>query len=413
MGFMSDYLTWNEGNECPKNYHIWTAFTLVASAVSRRIYLPRGQFILTPNIYVCLVGKMGDRKTTAKDIGYGLLRESCPRIPVSAESMSKEAITQFMSADEQMRVYVNEKGIKTEYRPFSIFCTELKNFLSINPTTLVDFLITIYDRQFYDVITKNKGTDVIVNPCVNFLACETPDWLMARLRDSVISGGFTRRVIFVYETKPQERIFDPFVTPEGHEAKVRLVEHLRRLDKLAGVVTWSKDGHAFCEEWYENLKVPEDPVMQGYYRSKCDQLLKTSILVMACDYENYSKLILEREHCINALSLLDNVEKNMPKLLAGVGRNELAHPAVRIMDILESKSGEMFEADLHSAIFNALPRDMDFGPLMEHLIRSGKVVRADKMCNGVKRRVILTRQLYDVIEQMKQNKEKKHDPTKE
>src|SRR5882672_7575845 len=110
MSFLADYLHRNSGNEVPRNYHIWSALTVLSSIVSRKVCINMDQFKIYPNLYVCLVGDQANRKTIAKDIAYDLLRKIAPELPVSGESMSKEAITKFMAANEQLRTFVDAEG---------------------------------------------------------------------------------------------------------------------------------------------------------------------------------------------------------------------------------------------------------------------------------------------------------------
>jgi hypothetical protein len=293
--FIADYLTYNSGNECPENYHIWSALSILSATVNRKIWIDMGYFEIIPNLYVCLVGEQGNRKTVAKDIAYDMFREVCPNIPVSAESMSKEAVAQYMASEEQARSFKDPATQKIiETHPFAIFITELKNFLSINAVTMVDFLTTIYDRKFYDVKTKNKGNDIIPNPCVTFLACETPEWLIARLKDSIISGGFCRRMLFIVESDSDVRIAFPSITKESAEAALRCKAHLKILNSpdFAGQIVWSSDAKEYYENWYKNLKLPSDPFMKGFYRSKHIQVLKVASLCTAADYEKSKTLPL-------------------------------------------------------------------------------------------------------------------------
>lgn len=350
MSIIKDYLFFNEGNEAPRNYHTWVFLSVMSTLVGRKVWInraPEGHkaySMLFCNLYGCLVGSQGARKTTAKDVGYDLLREVGPDVPVSAESMSKEAITQFMAQDPQMRTFTDKNGVITEYRPMAFFVTELKNFLSINPVSMIDFLTTIYDRKFYDVITKNKGTDTIVNPYVVFLACETPEWIINRLKESIISGGFSRRCVYVYELERERRITFPGYNAEQEAALVRVKLHLKALRKVVGEFKWDPEARKFYDHWYQTLKMPDDPLMKGYYESKHDQVLKIAMLLALS--EDLVNLILKVDHIKAALIFLDSIEPNMAKLSAGAGRNELAHPTVKLLEKLEQAGGLLPEKTL-------------------------------------------------------------------
>lgn len=412
MNIIKDYLEYNKGNECPDNYHIWSLFAVLSSVVNRKVWLnmaAEGEdayFHVYANLYICLVGRQGNRKTTAKDIAYDLLRKVWPELPVSAESMSKEAITLYMSDAKQLRAFKLPDGNLVEYHPFSMFITELKNFLSINPVTMIDFLTTIYDRKFYDVKTKNKGTDTIVNPYVVMLACETPEWIVARLKESVISGGFSRRTIFVYETDERDRIPFPSVSKASKAALDRVEAHLRKLRDVSGEFQWTKEARDFYSEWYINLKFPEDPIMYGYYKSKHIQLMKIAMLIALC---TGLELVLTKEHLEVGLAFLNSIEKNMPSLSQGVGRNELAAPTARMMMHIETMGGLIAEKKLQSLMFKDMePREYE--AVMKHLEATDQIARAPFVTGGVTRMTVFTRAKYDDLLRIQKNRERQDPP---
>lgn len=402
MSFLKDYLFYNSGNECPRNYHIWGAFAVLSSVISRRVYLDMQYFLVHPNIYVCLVGEQGGRKTVAKDIAYDLLRECAPEIPVSAESTSKEALTQFMAAEPQLRTYRDDKDQLVEYRPLTLFSTELKNFLSINPITMIDFLTTIYDRKFYDVKTKNKGEDSIVNPYVVFLSCETPEWIVNRLKEAVISGGFSRRMIWVYEMG-YERIAKPQIPEGGQAAWNRVKIRLRELKNIKGKFTLSPDADAFYVKWYEGLKLPTDALMRGWYNAKHIQALKISMLLSLCESNS---LLIERAHFEAALTLLDSLEPNLVKLSSGVGRNVLAPHINKIVDILRAApEGYIPEKKLMQIMQPNMNVEEFYGAL-KYLKDTDQVREGDLTVGQVKRKVIMTPEAYAKIDAAQRANEK-------
>lgn len=403
QNFLADYLKYNEGNECPKSYHIWSAFCVLSSVISRRVYIDQGYFRVHANLYVCLVGKQGNRKTTAKDIAYDLLRDTHPEIPVSGESMSKEAITKFMAADEQLLVFTDEKGMPVEYRPLSIFATELKYFFSINPVAMTDFLTAIYDRKKLDVITKNQGTDTIINPYVVFLACETPEWLVARLKDSVLSGGFLRRLILVNETELGIRIPFPEVTAEASAAWARVKTHLKGLTRFSGPFTWTPEAREWFSKWYVNLKIPADPILAAFYGSINDQLLKICMLITLCDYD-CKKLVLTVDVLQVGLQILHNLEKTIPRLSEGIGKSELSSSVMQVLDVLDSVGGEIAEGKLHGLVFNNLPRPNDFEEVLKQLERQDKIRRANLTRGGVTKKMVLTLARSQQIAEKQQEK---------
>jgi len=298
-----------------------------------------GYFNIYPNLYVCLVGKQGSRKSTAKDISRDLLTSTFPEHPVSASIQTREDIVKFMASDECLFSYTDENNAQQELRPFTLLINELKNFLSFNPGAMIEFLTDIYDRggKVFNSSTLKRGLENIVNPCVNMLACETPDWIIDKLKLQIISGGFSRRVVFVYETVRGPKISFPTLPPNGPQLWKLMQEHLRKVEKIVGPFSWDPEARRFFDVWYTTLKTPEDDIMEGYYESKHIQLLKLAML-LALGEEEPHRIITPGNLKVGA-SLLDSLETNMPKLSIASGRNELALPMMRALDVLERMGG--------------------------------------------------------------------------
>lgn len=365
MSFLKDYALYNSGNECSRNYHIWSALVVLAATTGRRVSCRWGYFDIHPNLYVVLVGKQGFRKSTAKDIARDLFVEACPNIPVGASVQSREDIVKFMASDQCLRAYNDETGTPIEYRPMVFFVNELKNFLSIDPGKMIEFMTDIYDRKSFDASTIKHGLQKILNPCVNFLACETPVWIVEKLKSNIISGGFARRVLYVYETIRGPKISFPTITPEAQAARERCVLHLQKLPEISGEFVWTTGAREFYDKWYQGLKPQDNEVMAGYYESKHVQMMKVAMLLALADAQ--PKLILTEDLLRFALVLLDEIEINMPKLSAAAGRNELAIPQQRIMEVLKDHNGFMREKQLKILIGNDLNPQEQFS-LLRHLV---------------------------------------------
>jgi hypothetical protein len=403
MSFLQDYLLYNANNECPRNYHLWSALAVLSAVVSRRVYIDQGFFEIRPNLYICLVGKQGNRKSTAKDIARDLVMETCPKIPLCASVISKEKICQKLAEDDSTRTYKDEKGVIVEYKPYVMFINELKNFLSINPAGMIDFLTDIYDRKVYAVETKNKGSDFIPNPHIVILACETPDWIIDNMKYKVISGGFCRRMIFVYEVDRGERIPFPSISTEGAAAWIRVKKFIDELRKVSGKFEWEEEARQWFSDWYKPLKLPDDPILAGFYETKHIQLLKVAMLVALCDGPPFV-LVLKKVHLEVALAMLDAAETHMPKLSQGIGRNELAYPTAKLMELIQAHGGIIEEKQA----LRFAGRDMtnqEIQSVLAHLRQTDQIVCGDMKRGEISRKVIMTHAYWQ--EHQKKQQEKK------
>ena len=383
MSFLRNYLTYNSGNECPDEFHMWVALSLLSSTVGPKVYVDRGYFTIYTNLYVTLVGLQGSRKTTAKDIGFDLIRDALgTEHQHSSECESKEFICKHLANPLQQKSYKDPAGKQHLYTPYSIYATELKNFLSINPVVMVDFLTTIYDRtgKIYEGKTKNKGEDKIVSPFINFLACETPEWLSARLKETVISGGFCRRMIFVYSTEAKAPVAFPKKTPEAVEAYRACVAWLREIKDVQGEFTWGEGTKEWFEQWYNKHKAQKhtNSFMEGWASSKDAQLLKVAMGVSLSE----SKMkVLELNHFLLSLEIIDRLEVNLPTLIASIGRNELAQPTMKILDIIKANNGIVAEKVVRRDTLNVF-NGSEFMSAIYHLTSTDQLIKRKMRMKG-------------------------------
>jgi Protein of unknown function (DUF3987) len=389
LSFLQNYRIYSSGNEAHPTYHIFSGLIALSSIVGRRCWVDMGSFSYAPNLYVILVGPSGNRKTTAMTPAKNIIRAL--NLPYSAECVTKEKLV--------LDVYANERVIKDmpkEYEKYKTFSpmtcvvTELSEFLGAGGLGMINFLVTIYDQDYYDIRTKNKGDTAITGPYLCLLACTTPDWITIYLKQDVISGGFSRRAIFVYESTKGTPIPRPVVTPEMAAAWHELIAYAKKLQDVKGPMIWADDAGKFYDSWYiqHSKRNAPHPMLVGYFESKHAQLLKIATLLSLS--ESFDRVITKR-HLEFALELLGLAEVNMAKVFAGMGRNELNPVANKVLATLqaqpytERKVGELThkirmvpEKQLRSMFFHeATTIEMD--QVLKHLEDSQKIERmADK-----------------------------------
>lgn len=395
MSFLSDYRIYTEGTEAHPTYHTFSALTALSSIVSRRVWVEMGYFNVFSNLYVVLVGPPGNRKTSAMSTAKKLLRE-LGNVPFSAESVTKEKLVLDIFAEQRFIEDLPDRyEAQRQYAPMTVMVTELSQFLGAASMHMVDFLTTVYDQDFYDSRTKNHGETSIAGPFLNILACTTPDWITFYLKSDVISGGFSRRAIFVYELEKGQKIPFPRISEEAKQAWVRLVAYSQRVQKVAGPFQWDPLAREFFIDWYDGLEIPQDEAVAGYYDSKHIQLIKISMLIALSDS---TELILRKEHLEFGLALLGLAEQNLRRVFEGIGRNELNAAATKTQDILGKAPsvslhyGEaplvfphcLPEKELRAMMFRFV-RDEEQDAIFKHLINSNKIIRLSAKAAGSKR----------------------------
>jgi hypothetical protein len=390
MSFLRDFVFFNEGNECPREFLQWSGLAALSTMTNPGVFVRRGYFIFKPNLFICLIGEQGDGKTTAKDIAAKLIMKNFPTVPVFTAIITREAMVQYLGSDEATRAYGNS-GTLTEYRPIGLFVNELKNFLSVNPTGMLDTLTDIYDREDFKVVTKNKGTDVVPNPYVVFIACETPDWIRWKMKDKVLTGGFARRVIYVHVIGNKKIIPEPYFLPEHEAAMNRCIAHLEVVRNLTGEFEWQADTKTFWDAWYHDTRKKSwstsDPITRGFLKTMHVQVIKTAMLFALADYN--PRLIITRDILDLAITSITDLIPNMGRLSEGVGLNPLAASTLHMIEYITQAGGQMPEKKLMQ-LMNRDMAPMQFHDSIRYLLDTEQLHRADAMIGGVQRSMLFT-----------------------
>jgi len=374
--FLYDYNQYCSSYEIPQNYIYWSAIALLGACIHKRASFNIGDIKIHGNLYVMLVGPQGNGKTVSCDFAKGFFTEAYSELPIGASTQSAEDIVKVMCQDDFPRAFKDEKGETFLVSPYAFFMNEFKNFVAYSPSRMLAFLTDIYDRDKFDSSTIKRSAEVIINPCLNILACENPDWLIRNLKADVVSGGFSRRVIYVYETKRAEPKAIITITDEAQAAKRRVVQRLLDIKDQVGSYKWTEAGKKFYVPWYvkKQKSIPDNPLMGGYIGTKHIQLFKVAMLL---DFASAKPMFLfTDELLLRALAFLDSIEENMPKLSLSAGRNELAIAHQRILEVLRKNDGCMMEKDVKKVIETELTWQ-ETATVLRHLEETEQIFRKD------------------------------------
>lgn len=354
MPFLRDLLFYNSGNECPENYIIFAGLATASAVCCRRAYIDWPPNRLYPNIYPFLIGDQGSRKGVAKQVMFHFLLKDFPLVPRGASTTSPQAITKKLASQDCIIGFKDENDVYQEAHVL-VFCVgELKHFLGLNQSGMIDLFTDAYDEIYLEADYKNTGNDPIPNPYLVLLACETPDWILTRLKTELISGGFARRIIPVYEKEKRCAIPSPFVTPDMEKARERCVADLQKLEQKFGRVSLSPDAAEYYSAWYikHEKNPPSDPLAKGFHSSQHAQVLKIGCLLTLLERD---EMVMDLELLQVSISLIDRIVPGMLELFSGAGRNQLALPTKRLVQWIEAKGGRCSEKDFR--LF--ADRDMD------------------------------------------------------
>lgn len=395
MGFLNDWMFYNQGDECPESFYLWAGLSLLTTCAGHKIHYDHGdgRYRFDPKLYVCFVGHAGSGKSTAKGEVKRLVVKNFPMMQFSASIQSREDLIKKMGNEENKFFYIDKNNKKEQvYYPYYVIANELEAFLSVDPKNMTSFLVDIFDEEYYATGFKNSESQSFPNPFLSLISCATPEWFMFNLKQNLFSGGLGRRIIIIYETK-KKFVANPKRPKGWEEAYKRCIHYLQQLNQpfINGQFQMSDSAKEWWTKWYEDPKWREttNPILAQFYTSKPMQLLKVAMGFALS--ESFVKLTLEVEHLQAALAALNLLEPGVVKLTGNLGRNEIAPFAITIMETLERVGGYMPTAKLKGIMFKDLMRNgQEFEELTKHLKDTDKIFEVPYEDNGIKRNGLFT-----------------------
>lgn len=388
--YISDYFCTTARTEPCLDYHKWSMLMTLSVFAGRRFWLPFGPYTYYPNLYVVLVGDAGSCKSSAMNRAKDIVRAS-QVIPMPASQSTKEALLQKMSSTTDGKPkkdpYPGQKFFfhgdkKIEYNQYAIFATELTQFISQNPLGWIEFLTAVWDEPMIEVDTKNKGHDFVMHPYITMQACMTPDIVKGFLKMNILSSGFGRRTVWVYDSGPGI-VARPVFTQEQKEAEERCILFGQELQKRSGAFTCSDECWVFYEEWYaDNKKTLKDkaPNLQSWYRSKAEMLFKISMLIALAETD---ELVITLPVYRMALSFCNGIEARMGRVFEGTGINPNAMAAAQVCRMLEAMDTPMNKKHVESAFFDQATSINELRDTLAHLCNVGRLEERSLYANAV------------------------------
>jgi hypothetical protein len=367
--------------EPAKIFDKWVGYSVIASALRRKVSLQLGRLIYFPNIYVVLVAEPGvARKTQAIKYGVNFLN-TIPDIRLSADSSTKEAMTDDMEGSGLDELMVD--GTTLRHSSLNIISKEFESFLGQKKenTRMLTALTDLFDcPDDWSSRTRHGTSNKIINPWVNLLAATTPDSLASSLPSSAVGGGLTSRIMFIWADKKKKSVAIPSMTEEEVKLKERLEKDLYRISRMSGNLNMTAECIKKWTAWYDLFdedesgnRICKDKSFSGWYSRKPTYIIKIAILRSAAES---SSLIIEWRHVEEAIEAIREVEYSMGNAFKAIGKSEISAEVDNVLQIIR-EAKRISEKILMTRIW----RDIDaqkFHNVIETLIKTGKVIRTYK-----------------------------------
>lgn len=351
-------------SEAPETFIFWTGLFALSSALRRRVFLSRkylGSWDANPNLYILFIASAGKaRKSTTANYAEALLGE-VPVVTRSPELVTKEALLTTL--------------VKSDDASMFVLAPEFGEFIVKSGPEMFGFLTNIYDgKKHISVKTLTRGAEFAERPCVNLLGATTPEWVAENMPESVIGGGFASRVVFIFEEKVRRRkmFYDDLNHEELDRMQADLIADLTHIaTNLSGEFELTEEAHEFFERWYHDTAddgTSSSYKLHGYYERRPAHAIKIAMLVHLAYSDT---LTLERSDFEEAITLLKQVEHNLPQVFQSIGRNPYTVDIYRILDFIIER-GSVPKEEVRRHFMHAATPSM-LNELMEGLYAAGYV----------------------------------------
>ena len=339
MGWIEKYLEWTIDTEPKDSFHLWTAISLVAGALQKRVYISVGGSRRYANMYIILVGPSGkSRKTTAIEYGERLLRQTSAIICPDAIS-GWQAFSHMMNQDW----VIQEENIPglgmVKHRSVTAFAKELRVFLR-DDTDFVAMLTSLFDTddvwEYYSIKHELQRVNWAF---FNMLGATNREYLRTMLPSEAIGGGYTSRVIFIVEENKRGSRPSPKMDSGLQED---LIDELMTITGLAGPAQETTEFMKTFGKWYigqdKETSNGHPPVPGENFSSYCSRRgLHVKKLSLISAVSRTGGLRIEEEDFDWALGVLESAEQRMPMAFAGFGKAQYAGLTFQVLQILEAK----------------------------------------------------------------------------
>lgn len=339
--WIESYMEFMQNTEPAAVFDKWTAHSMVAAALRKKVKLPYGRINYYPNLYILFVAEPGiARKTQAISFGVKLLSD-IPDIVMSADQITKEALLQDLEASKQEEPMAN--GEIFVHCSMSIISREFESFIGQkhDNTKMIVFLTDMFDCSEMPIKyrTKNSGTNVVPSVFVNLLAATTPESLASCLPATAVGGGLTSRFLFVWADDKKCKSPKPSMTPQELILREKLINDLFKISRIAGDYVMTEEADVRWYDWYMNYdercksRICLDKSFAGWYARKPTLILKMAINRAASEHD---ALVIEWNHVLKAISDIESLEHDMGYVFRAIGKSDISSDVDTVMQIIKS-----------------------------------------------------------------------------
>ena len=352
--WLKEYHRYTEGQESPDTFHFWVGLSMLASTLERSVWIDMSYYVLYPNLYVILVSDAAIcRRTTAVRIGVDILEKQEKPPYIFAQKITPEALIGALCS----QCKIDGEGNILQDSAAVVVAEELSVFLGKEAyaSGLIAILTSLYDcGDEWPYETRSRGVEVAYNTCVNMIGASSPEWLRLAIPPDAVGGGFTSRIVFVYQYRSDKVIAFPVLTDEQRTAKENLIHDLSLIRRLNGKFKFSPDARAWYIKWYKGhrMALTTSIITDGELVIRKEGILLK--LAMCFSVAEGDELVIEQRHLEMAHDSLEETEKFMPETLRILSSTPMGMDATKVLTIIRRYKTGVKNAELQRRVYHSI-----------------------------------------------------------
>lgn len=331
MNWINELIDASEAAETPSSWIYWAGISTISAVISPNVCINRGGvYLLSPNVFVILIGESGLGKGFPINVSKKLVRlvDSTRVISGTNTIASILQVLANTKSDEKSGVpkFKDSRG----YIISGEFATLLQEDKRALPT-----ITELYDTHFTEdwaSSTKHSGVDHLKNVNITLFGGSTPEHFTNVVPESDIKGGFMGRILTVYaEERSKVNPLDD-TSAENNFPYDKLTEHLRLIAMVRGRFHYENlETREYWKDWYGTIRSKKVHDPTGAVNRLPDNVLKVA---MCISLAKAPELILRKEDIQESIEKCMALTIDSKRLTGSKGKSALSEGTKLVLSIL-------------------------------------------------------------------------------
>jgi len=356
--FINACLDLTKGSPIPDKFSTWTGISAVAGALGRKCWFPMSNYDIRPNIFVVLIAPPGRNKSVSlilpfskvfsklttpvgtseddEEFNSGLTKYGLKNYPLHfiQDRITPEKLAVEMQKVSRLDLRVGNTEMFYD-SSLTLVTSEFGTFMNRTSQYLQMFLTDMWDsKDSYSHQIKTGSSQFIKGPCLNWIACATPQQFVDNLPEDAASQGLLSRMLPIYHEGT--RIAQSLDTKKVDEDQIETLRHdLSMIARMYGPFSVDPEAKDIMEKDFQEYIQPEptDPNMIEYNQRRVSHFIKIAMSVSA---SRRGTKVITGNDWERTKEIMFDMEKSMPKALEGFGMSKTGRIAHNMKDWLET-----------------------------------------------------------------------------